>query len=56
MIVLHLMIMIMMPTLTVGVMMTGHDCDCFVSDDHDHNDSAHRLEDICQLGDDGGVE
>ena len=33
-------------------------CDCFASDDHDHghDDSAHRLEDICQLGDDGGVE
>ena len=29
-------------------------CDCFASDDHD--DSAHRLEDVCQLGDDGGVE
>ena len=33
-------------------------CDCFASDDHDHghDDSAHRLEDICKLGDDGGVE
>ena len=32
-------------------------CDCFASDDHDHghDDSAHRLEDICQFGDDGGV-
>ena len=36
--------------------MTGHDCDCFVSDDHDHDDNSHRLEDIRQLGDDGGVE
>ena len=33
-----------------------HDCDCFVSDDHDHDDNSHRLEDIRQLGDDGGVE
>ena len=56
MIVLHLMNMIMMPTLTGGVMMTDHDSDCFVSDDHDHDDNPHRLEDICQLGDDGGVE
>ena len=31
-------------------------CDCFASDDHDHDDTAHRLEDICKLGDDGGVE
>ena len=33
-----------------------HDCDYFASDDHDHNDNPHRLEDIRQLGDDGGVE
>ena len=28
-------------------------CGC---DDDDYDDNSHRLEDICQFGDDGGVE
>ena len=40
----------------VGWSDDDHDCDYFASDDHDHNDNPHRLEDIRQLGDDGGVE
>ena len=27
-------------------------CDRFASDDHDHDDFAHRLKNVCQLGDD----